>query len=241
MSYIYEQEMIPDIIQALPDLFDVQENYAHAQEVTEGSRVIDIVFTTFIKDHNHIEDLKKYARALKMLSKSQLLILAIIRKHKKISLNKISSLTYTNAKIISEEFLTPLIKLGLTQVNSKAIFRFPKWPGWKAGNVITIEAKLRDWKSAFNQAIDNKKRADYSYVAFPSGKLISLKHILFEAKSNGIGIIETNQRRGSRIIIKAKKIHLEANFDKHLFKLQVDCGILNKDCKWTIDTNLKSN
>lgn len=241
MSYIYEQEMIPDMVQALPDIFDVQENYAHAQEVTEGSRVIDIVFTTFIKDYNHIEDLKKYAKTLKMASKSQLFTLAIIRKHKKISLNKISSLTYTNTKIILEEFLTPLIELGLIQVNSKEIFRLLKWPGWKVGDVITIEAKLHDWKSAFNQAIDNKKRADYSYIAFPSGKLITHKNVLFEAKSNGIGIIETNPRRGSRIIIKAKKTHLKANFDKHLFKLQVDCELLNEDCKWTINTNLKGN
>lgn len=56
--------------------------------------------------------------------------------------------------------------------------------------IVSVEAKVSNWKSAANQAIRNKLFSHYSYVAFPTKVANRVKaENLF--KDNGIGILGT--------------------------------------------------
>lgn len=233
--YSLENEMVLHLTQSLPEIFDVKNNYAHSTEVTEGSRIIDIVFAVFFKSNSYFSGSMK---ALGRLSKPQLQVLAIIWKYKKVTLNRISSLTYTDSNTIYKDYIIPLLKFNLIREMNKKSFSPFELADVVPGDIFTIEAKLSKWKEAFDQAIENKKRADYSYVAFPEGNLTLKKHICLTARSNGIGIIEVYSRIKSRIVVKAKKAQTKKNCENYIFNLNIMREALNMKKGWTLKTDL---
>jgi len=241
MLYSSEREMVPDIICSLPNLFKVRNNYAHAQEVTEGSRIIDIVFARFHKSNKSFKNLIKYAKLFNRIQISQLQILAIIWKYKKITLSRISSLTYTNSDIMLRDFIKPLEDLELIQCAKRKTYMPKDWAGSDLGYIYTIEAKLNNWKSAFCQAIDNKKRSDFSYVAFPQGRLTNRDYILAEAESKGIGIIEVSPHNGSKILIEGKRAQSSRNLEKYVFILKIASELVRTGYKWTLKVSLAND
>lgn len=237
--YSLENAMATDITTSMPKLFNLKENYAHAIEIPEGSRIIDFVFTGPIQPNSYLIMQKKYSKALKKLSISQLHVLAIIWQYNKININHLSAVTYLSKKVLMENFLNPMSNFNLILEENNNVFVPANWSKLKLGEIFTIEAKIHDWKNAFFQAIDNQNRADYSYIAFPSGKLTKNRNILEDARSKGIGIIEVNSNTGAKILVKAKKTNLTKNYQKCIFHLKIMCGILNSRFKWTL--NLPQN
>jgi len=238
LFYLSESEMVPDIVRSLPNIFRVRNNYAHAQEVTEGSRVIDIVFTRFSEHDKFFFNLSNYAKILYRIPISQLQVLAIIWKFKKITINRISSLTYINSDIILRDFVKPLEDLGLINKVRGKTYAPNEWANEDIADVYTIEAKLYDWRRALDQAIDNRKRADFSYVAFPKGRLTNRKYIIEKAESNEIGIIEVSPHNGSRILVKAKRAHSASNLGKYIFILRIASELIRAGYKWTLKVPL---
>jgi len=212
--YSLENEMVLHLTQSLPEIFDVKNNYAHSTEVTEGSRIIDIVFAVFFKSNNYFSSSMK---ALGRLYKPQLQVLAIIWKYKKITLNRISSLTYTDSNTIYKDYIIPLLKFNLIREMNKKSFSPFELADVVPGDIFTIEAKLSKWKEAF----DHKK------------------HICLTARSNGIGIIEVNSRIKSRIVVKAKKAQTKKNCENYIFNLNIMREALTMKKGWTLKTDLK--
>jgi len=70
-------------------------------------------------------------------------------------------------------------------------------------NMKTIEAKISDWNSVFNQANMNRWFSSESYVLSPVSKPSS--KIIDKAKSNGIGIYSMPSGRQAKIIQKPKR------------------------------------
>ena len=88
--------------------------------------------------------------------------------------------------------------------------------------IISVEAKLKDWRRALYQAFINSYYASESYILFPE-KSITIK-MLEEYKKTDIGIISFNNN--TSIIKKAKEMEIPANFNSWLFNEYIGRSLL---------------
>jgi len=79
--------------------------------------------------------------------------------------------------------------------------------------IISIEAKLKDWRRALNQAFINMYYSSESYILFPEKSITN--HMLETYNKTDIGII--SYKKDMNIIKKAKKMAIPANFNSWLF------------------------
>jgi hypothetical protein len=71
-------------------------------------------------------------------------------------------------------------------------------------DLICIEAKLKNWKSAFHQAYKNTSYSHYSYILVPEKLVSTFENRQISTRYDGIGIISMGDR-GLSMIKKAKK------------------------------------
>ena len=84
---------------------------------------------------------------------------------------------------------------------------------------IAFEFKLKDWKTAIQQANSYKIIADYSYVVLYYKSIPKIKENIDILEKKGIGLISASSRK-FEIILKAKKNNF---FDNQLWnKVQKD-------------------
>jgi DNA-binding Lrp family transcriptional regulator len=79
--------------------------------------------------------------------------------------------------------------------------------------IISIEAKLKDWRRALYQAFTNIYYSSESYILFPEESIT--RHMLETYNKTDIGII--SYKENIDIIKKAKKMTIPANFNSWLF------------------------
>jgi hypothetical protein len=70
------------------------------------------------------------------------------------------------------------------------------------GELIAIEAKVKDWKRALGQAVLNKYCADRSYVALLDSRITPA--VKTEARLHGIGLIAVGENM-CRVVAKAPR------------------------------------
>ena len=234
MPYTLEKEMIPDLTASLPLLFNYNQNYCvHACEVFDGARVVDIVSADTSDPKEVISDWMYFGKALKKLSTSQLIALSVIRQEKKITAKKLGFCTWQSANQVKENFIQPFLEYGLIKSCSRLSYEPTEWSEWTPSSVITIEAKLSDWRNALNQACDNKKRSDLSYVALPLEMAMKRESLIQDAKKDGVGVIGVSSDVGTSIILPAKNTKRHITSSKWFFFLKIFIDLLNINSKWT--------
>lgn len=88
---------------------------------------------------------------------------------------------------VIEAQLEVFLEIGAIQKKKDAYCVQDSWK-YLFSEIVSVEAKVSDWKKAANQAIRNKLFSHYSYVAFPKKVANRVKsEIIF--KDNGIGIL----------------------------------------------------
>jgi hypothetical protein len=235
MPYMLEKEMIPDLTSSLPLLFNYDQNcYAHACEVFDGARVVDLVSADTQDPKELIPDWMYFVKGLNKLSISQLLALSIIRQEKKITAKKLGLRTWQSPNQVKENYIEPFLEYGLIKHCTRISYEPTEWSVWSPSRVITIEAKLSDWRTALNQAHDNKKRSDLSYVALPQDLVTKRKSLSSTAKKLGVGIIGVSSNYGSSVFLPAKKTKRSLDPNKWFFFLKIFIDLLNINSKWTL-------
>jgi hypothetical protein len=68
--------------------------------------------------------------------------------------------------------------------------------------VIAVEAKLRRWREAVEQAVGYQRFANRSYVALPADIIDGGEEILEACRSRGLGVLSVS-RQGARVALKA--------------------------------------
>lgn len=226
--------MIPDLTASLPLLFKYNQNYyAHACEVFDGARVVDIVSADTQDPKELISDWMYFKKGLNKLSTSQLLALSVIRHEKKITVKKLGFRTWQSPNQVKENFIKPFLEYGLIRHCTRISYEPTEWSVWSPTSVITIEAKLSDWRNALNQAHDNKKRSDLSYVALPHDVVLKREALLSDAKKIGVGVIGVSPDEGSSVFLPAKKSKRYLDSSKWFFFLKIFIDLLNINSKWT--------
>jgi predicted transcriptional regulator len=137
--------------------------------------------------------------------------LYLSKRYKSIS-EIMKELGFSEKKIL--ESLTRLNNAGLLKCNKDNKFKtLKKSEIFHVKEIISIEAKLKNWRRALEQAFVNSYYASESYILFPKESIT--KQMLETYKKTDIGIISFN--KDMDVIKKAKKNVIPSNLNSWLF------------------------
>jgi predicted transcriptional regulator len=184
-------------------------NYTLIQEPFTGLGYADLVIVVWKKDIYtkwHPERNKLIKDDIKILHH-----LYSCRKYKQVSEIK-NELGYSEKNI--SKSLSRLDMAGLIKFSKNGKFKaLKKSEIFYLEKIISIEAKLKDWRRALDQAINNSYYASESYTLFPQ-KVITDK-MLDTYKETNVGIISFSC--DLTVIKKARKNTIPANMNAWLF------------------------
>jgi len=177
MMFRYESEMIPVLVKNLTRIFNTK--YI-TTEFNTGNGVADLVFSTKLSEESLF--FKDYG--------TMSLFVNLFKKNKKVRTDLLNNGQYDKIKLKKLlkqlEFEDYIYFEGLeikTTRNYKP----------HTNNLISIEAKLKDWKSGFYQALRYKFFSEKSYLAFPKCGIHRVDIELL--KNHNIGLIAVDNEK----------------------------------------------
>lgn len=171
----YEREMIPVLMESLSKVFNTQ--YI-TTEFSTGNGVADLVFTTEMNEENlFFNDYGLMA-----------LFVNLFQQNKKLNTESLYDNNYD--KIRLKKLLTCLESDDFIAFDGNKIIRNRKYKA-HTQNLFSVEAKLKDWKSGFYQALRYKFFSHKSYLAYPKQYIHRVDLDLL--KEHNIGLIAVDQ------------------------------------------------
>lgn len=193
-QFRYESEMIPALRAALPDLA-FGHRYRHAVEVfTEVPAVHgrpDVVGVRF--DRSAVR--RRLAAGVVPLSGDAEVraVQALGRHgadHRQIAASIGMSRDYVRRAVV------PLLSdLGWVVRDGEQVVRRPE-AVWVGQRVVTVEAKLRDWRRALAQARRQKHSADAAYIALDVRAAIRVAPYACQIADGGVGVLSVHPETG---------------------------------------------
>jgi hypothetical protein len=167
----YESEMIPVLVENLSKIFNTE--YI-TTEFSTGNGVADLVFSTEMNEE------KLFLNDYGMMS----LFVRLFQQNKMLN----SELLYENCfdKTRLKKLLNYLEGDDFICIDGYKITRTRKYKS-HTQNLFSVEAKLKDWKSGFYQAMRYKFFSHKSYLAYPKQYIHRVDLELL--KENNIGLI----------------------------------------------------
>jgi predicted transcriptional regulator len=163
------------------------------EEVDLGFGIADLVISKTTKD-----TLKKQ----KVLSYFDITIYKIIESNCEVSFNKIKEITRANETSIKRSLDKLMLDSYINQTDT--FFNISKSYKSIATNSIAIEAKLKNWKRALNQAFRYKWFASKSYVVLDSNFITPALLNIEEFKKYNVGLAEINKKGHLKIYFNPK-------------------------------------
>ena len=167
----YESEMIPVLVDSLSRVFNTE--YI-TTEFSTGNGVADLVFTTEMNEE------KLFLNDYGMMS----LFVSLFQQNRILN----SELLYENCfdKTRLKKLLNCLEVDDFICIDGDKIIRTRKYKS-HTQNLFSVEAKLKDWKSGFYQALRYKFFSHKSYLAYPKQYIHRVDLELL--KESNIGLI----------------------------------------------------
>lgn len=231
-AYGLEKEMIPDLLTSVHQLFGRPGPYAVACEVPDGSRVVDMMYAAFGEHPSGLDEATSLGRALSRLSLAQMMVLAQLWRHRKLSVRRLSEMMFIPEDVLLRQYLRPMKRLGLTEQVTRSSWQVADWGVWKPEALVAIEAKLTDWREALGQAVDNRKRADYSYIALPAAHLSERHPLWSDARRAGVGVIHLDPTRGAQIVLRARRTLAAETTSRWHVSLRLLADLLADSGRW---------
>lgn len=173
----YESEMIPVLVKNLTKVFNTE--YI-TTEFNTGNGVADLVFSTKLSEEN------LFFNDYGMMT----LFVNLFDKNKTVSAHSLNNGQYDKVKL----------KRLLKQLECENYIYFEDLKikttrSYKphTNNLISIEAKLKDWKSGFYQALRYKFFSEKSYLAFPKSAIHRVDLELLKNHNIGLIAVDTNK------------------------------------------------
>lgn len=182
----YESEMIPVLIDNLSKVFKTE---FITTEFSTGNGVADLVFTTEMND----EDL--FLNDYTLMS----LFVRLFQQNKYITKKQLQESNIDKNKL--KKLLTHLKVNDFIKYEGEIIKRNRKYKA-HTRNLLSVEAKLNDWKSGFYQALRYKFFSHQSYLAYPEKNIHRVDLDLL--KEHNIGLISVSVDK-IRFISKPQK------------------------------------
>ena len=171
----YESEMIPVLVEKLSKVFNTE--YI-TTEFSTGNGVADLVFTTEMNEEKlFFNDYGLMALFVNLFQQNKMLNTELLYEsnHDKARLKKLLRC------LEGDDFIA---------FNGNKIVRNRRYKA-HTQNLFSVEAKLKDWKSGFYQALRYKFFSHKSYLAYPEKYIHRVDLDLF--KEHNIGLISVMQ------------------------------------------------
>ncbi|MCG8485169.1 MAG: hypothetical protein MJA31_17790 [Clostridia bacterium] len=153
----------------------------YSNEVRMGIGIPDITFN--IGANSKIKRLDDY---------NMLAILSYLQNKKTATYEQI--VDYFNIKKARvRQYIICLVNMSLVKVKKEVIRIVKNIFDTKLGTIISIEAKLKDWKNGFLQAQRYLCFSDYSYLALPNDKIKNVDLELLQEKGIGLLSVEKDE------------------------------------------------
>lgn len=207
----YEKDMIPIIKSFFKERFDQSLS---VEELNTGIGIADIVFTKKInKREYYFNDFELLFHTLTLLN----------RKNKKIS--EFDFVTRFSKRKINS-IIDKYISMELIDYFGSDYFYVKNRLNPTVSEFYAIEAKLKDWKNGFYQALRYKNFAQKTFLALSSEYIHRVDKDLF--KMNNVGLISVTKDKANIIINPKKKAandkvayyYLGEMFTKNIFNNQ---------------------
>jgi len=171
----YESEMIPVLVENLSKVFNTE--YI-TTEFSTGNGVADLVFTTEMnKESLFFNDYGLMALFVNLFQQNKMLNADLLYKS-----------TYNKTRL--KNLLNCLEDDDFIAFDGDRIIRNRKYKA-HTQNLFSVEAKLKDWKSGFYQALRYKFFSHKSYLAYPEQYIHRVNLDLL--KEHNIGLIAVEQ------------------------------------------------
>lgn len=167
----YESEMIPVLVENLSNVFNTE--YI-TTEFGTGNGVADLVFTTMMNEE------KLFLNDYGMMS----LFVSLFQQNKILNLELLYEKCFD--KIRLKKLLNFLEGDDFICIDGNKIIRTRRYKS-HTQNLFSVEAKLKDWKSGFYQALRYKFFSNKSYLAYPENYIHRVDLDLL--KEHNIGLI----------------------------------------------------
>lgn len=124
-------------------------------------------------------------------------LIEYIGEKKRVSVDDlVTHFSYDKTKV--QNYLKQLSDIGITQEKNAQIVLNRKIFGLNLGKTISIEAKIKDWKSGILQAQRYLMFSDYSYLALPKDRINAVN--TDELIKSGIGLLAVSASSMEEII-----------------------------------------
>jgi hypothetical protein len=170
----YESEMIPVLIENLSKVFNTK--YI-TTEFGTGNGVADLVFTTKMSEE------RLFLNDYGMMS----LFVSLFNQSKILNAEMLYENNFDKARM--KKLLACLERYDFICFDGKKIIRTRKYQAHTL-NLFSVEAKLKDWKSGFCQALRYKFFSHKSYLAYPEQYIHRVELNLL--KKHNIGLISVS-------------------------------------------------
>ena len=152
----------------------------YSNEVRMGIGIPDIAF-----------NIGANSRIKKVYDYNMLAILRYLQDKKTATYEQI--VNYFNIRMDRvRQYIIYFINISLVEVKNEIIRIIKNIFKTKLGTIISIEAKLKDWKNGFLQAQRYLCFSDYSYLALPNNKIKNVDLDLLEEKGIGLLSVEND-------------------------------------------------
>lgn len=193
----YEREMIPVLVENLAKIFNTQ--YI-AKEFSTGNGIADLVFTTNLNEESlFFNDYGLMA-----------LFVNLFQQRKVLRRDWLDESCYDKARL--KKLLQHLEGEDYIYFEGTKIMQTRKYKA-HTQNLFSIEAKLKDWKSGFYQALRYKFFSNKSYLAYPKQYIHRVDLELL--KQHNIGLIAVDN--DSIEFVYAPKVEKPQDKISHLF------------------------
>jgi hypothetical protein len=108
---------------------------------------------------------------------------------------------YSRTDVV-EQSLAVLCRRGVVVQQRSGAFAVSPGTPFRSMNVVAVEAKLRRWREALDQAISYQQFANAAYVALPSdGVRDGDSALIKSARQHGVGILSVAKERVKRVLV----------------------------------------
>lgn len=231
VSFTLERHMIPIIESNLGCLLSGNMHWVLSEEHTLGTRKVDIAIAALpIEPMQSQAELTYFVNTLAKLTLPQLHVLSWFAQQQELSIHFLDRQLLMEPHDVRREYLDCFLSLKLVERSSRYCYMETGWSAYLPTELLTIEAKLKNWAEVLSQAISTKSFSSAAFVAIDEERWIHHESRLEEAISHDIGVMLVHEHGNCQVISRPQSRCLSR--DAILESMRILKGLLSPKSEW---------
>ncbi len=227
-----ESALVDCLKDAMSEVVDRASPHVMTVEFPLGRRSVDIAYAEF-PCLDGLTD-ADFAISLSNLSGSEMLVLARFASGRRVNRHLLLQHFWIDWQTLKERFLDGLVGAGLLRQYGEATFEPTEWVSFLPTRVMTVEAKLTDWRDALQQASYNRAYTSDSYVAFPASETARIEQSLHAFRAARVGVALVDPGDGVSVRLLARGGGSMRGIKPHFARLRVLCDLCADTGRWAV-------